>query len=129
MRSPNLNYVIIAGNLTKTPELKFMKDGKSSILSFTIAYNKSWKDKNDEWQKKTSFFDVKCWNKDYLANQLDKGMAVIVEGNIEQETWESDEGKRSKIVVVANKINILKDEHVTEQPAIENIDTDTDVPF
>ena len=100
---------IIIGNLTSDPKLTYT-DGGAALLKFGIASNHYYRDKNDEKQEKTSFFDVTAWR--YLAEDsasvLEKGVGVIVQGRLEQRSWEADDGtKRSKVELIADHIGIL----------------------
>ena len=100
---------IIIGNLTADPKLTYT-DGGAALLKCGIASNHYYRDKNDEKQEKTSFFDVTAWR--YLAedsaNVLEKGVGVIVQGRLEQRSWEADDGtKRSKVELIADHIGIL----------------------
>ena len=100
---------IIIGNLTADPKLTYT-DGGAALLKFGIASNHYYRDKNDETQEKTSYFDVTAWR--YLAedsaNVLEKGVGVIVQGRLEQRSWEADDGtKRSKVELIADHIGIL----------------------
>jgi len=100
---------IIIGNLTADPKLTYT-DGGAALLKFGVASNHYYRDKNDEKQEKTSFFDVTCWR--YLAEDsasvLEKGVGVIVQGRLEQRSWEADDGtKRSKVELIADHIGIL----------------------
>ena len=100
---------IIIGNLTADPKLTYT-DGGAALLKFGVASNHYYRDKNDEKQEKTSFFDVTAWR--YLAedsaNVLEKGVGVIVQGRLEQRSWEADDGtKRSKVELIADHIGIL----------------------
>ena len=100
---------IIVGNLTADPKLTYT-DGGAALLKFGIASNHYYRDKNDEKQEKTSFFDVTAWR--YLAEDsasvLEKGVGVIVQGRLEQRSWEADDGtKRSKVELIADHIGVL----------------------
>ena len=100
---------IIIGNLTADPKLTYT-DGGAALLKFGIASNHYYRDKNDEKQEKTSFFDVTAWR--YLAedsaNVLEKGVGVIVQGRLEQRSWEADDAtKRSKVELIADHIGVL----------------------
>lgn len=98
----------VIGNLTADPELKVTKTG-SSVLKVGIAVNRRWKNKQDEWEETTSFFDVNAWGElaDNVAASLSKGSRVIVSGRIEQQSWEGKEGqKQSKVVLVADDIGV-----------------------
>lgn len=99
--------VTLVGNLTSDPELKFMTNG-SGKLTFSLACNEYWNDKDGERQEKTSYFDVVAWRNlaEEGANILEKGMGVIIVGRMEQQTWEDKEtgAKRSRIQVLADNI-------------------------
>lgn len=97
--------VTIIGNLTAKPEKKNIKSG-SSLLNFSVAVNRRWRDKNDNWEEQTSFFDVTAWGElaDNIEASLDKGTRVIITGRLEQQTWEKDGKNQSKVVLVAEDI-------------------------
>ena len=97
--------VTVVGNLTADPELKTTKTG-SSVLRVGVAVNRRWKNKQDEWEEETSFFDVNAWGElaDNVASSLSKGSRVIVSGRLEQQSWEKEGQKQSKVVLVADDI-------------------------
>ena len=100
--------VTVVGNLTADPELKTTKTG-SSVLRVGVAVNRRWKNKQDEWEEETSFFDVNAWGElaDNVAASLSKGSRVLISGRLEQQTWENKEGqKQSKVVLVADDIGV-----------------------
>ena len=98
----------LVGNVTNDPELKFTANG-AARRSFSVAVNHYWTDSDGEKQERTSFFNVTAWR--YLAEDaaavLEKGVGVIVQGRLEQRSWEDDEGnKKSTIEVNASNIAI-----------------------
>ncbi len=95
------NTVTVIGNLTREPELKYTASG-TAVCSFSVAWNR--KDQNQ--QDVASFFDVTCWREmaEYAAESFSKGQRVIVYGRMEQETWEKDGDKRTKIKIVAEDV-------------------------
>ena len=97
--------VTVVGNLTAEPEIKTTKTG-SSVLKVGVAVNRRWKNKQDEWEEETSFFDVNAWGElaDNVASSLSKGSRVIVSGRLEQQSWEKEGQKQSKVVLVADDI-------------------------
>jgi single-strand DNA-binding protein len=98
--------VTIIGNLTAKPEKKSIKSG-SSLLNFSVAVNRRWRNKQDQWEEETSFFDCTAWSElaDNIEASLDKGTRVIVTGRLEQQTWEGKDGKNaSKVVLIAEDI-------------------------
>lgn len=103
----NGTTVTIVGNLTRDPDQRTTKSGETKI-DFSVASTRRWKNRNDEWEDETSYFDVTCWSE--LAKNcgitLKKGMRVIVIGRLKQETWNDKNtgDKRSKVVVHAEDI-------------------------
>lgn len=101
----NLNSVVLQGNLTRdASEGMRQSSGGVAFGSFTIAVNKSVKN-GDEWEDKTTFVKVKGFGKGYenAVKHMTKGSSVIVEGTLEQESWEKDGQKRSELVVIADR--------------------------
>ena len=98
-----MNKFIVTGNLTADPQLKELETTK--LTTFAIANNRKYGDKET-----TSFFDVKVWGNqaESCETYLSKGAKVIVEGRIEQETWNTAGGeKRYKHVIVADNVEFL----------------------
>lgn len=103
------NKVILMGNLTRDPEMRYTSSGKT-IANFGLAINRNYLSKDGEKKEEVDFFDISAWDKTAeLCNQyLEKGSGVLIEGRLKQERWEDDGGnKRSKIVVVASAVQFL----------------------
>ena len=94
--SLNLNTVTLAGNLCRDPELKHTTSGKA-VVQFTVAVN----DRDD-----ATFVDCEAWEKtaENVAEYLHKGDGVGVEGRLKMDRWEKDGQKRSKLKVVAFRV-------------------------
>jgi single-strand DNA-binding protein len=104
----DLNTVTIIGRLTRDAELKFTASGQA-ISSFSIAVN-SQKKQGDAWVDDPSFFDVTYWcgnRSEGLAPFLTKGKQIGVAGRLKQDRWEKDGEKRSKVIIVAEAVNLL----------------------
>jgi single-strand DNA-binding protein len=102
----NGTSVTVVGNLTRDPEERMTRNGET-MLSFSVASSRRWKNKNDEWEEETSYFDVTAWSElaRNTALSLRKGNRVIVVGRLKQESWEDKSGeKKNKIVVIAEDI-------------------------
>lgn len=101
--------ITVTGNVVQDPKLKYTASG-SALLSFSVAANYSWKNQSDEWEKKTSYFDVTAWRDlaEDAANVLLKGVGVTVTGRLEQRSWEDEKSgeKRSKVEVIADQIAV-----------------------
>jgi single-strand DNA-binding protein len=135
-----LNKVFLIGRLTRDPEIRFLPSG-TPITTFSVAYNRNYK-VNDEWKEESHFFDVETYGQlaERLGKQLSKGVMVLIEGRLRQGRWETAEGeKRSKIVIVAEKVSLIakpKAESQTPEEELgipntetENFNTDEDIPF
>ncbi|MDQ6839819.1 MAG: single-stranded DNA-binding protein [Actinomycetota bacterium] len=101
------NSVTVVGNLTRDPELRFTPSGQATT-TFGLAVNRRWQNRQtQEWDESTSYFDVVCWAQmaENVAQSLSKGTRVVVDGRLEQRSWENAEGeKRSKIEVTADEV-------------------------
>ncbi len=138
-----LNKVFLIGRLTRDPEIRFLPSG-NQVTSFTLAVNRRYRTKNsEEWKEETYYFDVEAFSylAERLGKQLNKGVQIVLEGHLRQDKWETPSGeKRSKIKVVAEKVNILSrpekieelEETSTEPEVIEepeDLSSDEDIPF
>ena len=100
----SFNKVVLAGNVSREPELKFTNDGVP-VTDFGLAVNRV-RSKNDA----VDFFDVTAWRElgEAIANYKKKGDPVLVEGRLQYRTWEAEDGsKRSKVDVVADNVQFL----------------------
>ena len=100
----SFNRVILAGNLTRDPELRFTNDGVP-VCAFGLAVNRV-RSRNEE----VDFFDISAWRElgETVANYKKKGDPILVEGRLQYRTWEAQDGsKRSKVDVVADTVQFL----------------------
>lgn len=86
-----LNKVMIVGNLTRDPELKALPTGKS-VVSFSVAVNRTWKDKDGQKQEDAEFFNVVGFEKkaDAVYMYVKKGDQIYVEGRMKTRKWDKD---------------------------------------
>ncbi len=104
----NVNKAIIAGNLTRDPETKTTPSGQI-VVSFSVATNRIWTDKNGQRQKQTEFHNVVAWGKlaEICQKYLSKGRLVYIEGRLQTRTWEDQAGnKRNRTEIVAEKMQM-----------------------
>lgn len=101
------NTVVLVGNCTADPELRFTASGQA-LATFSIAVNRRWQNRQTGAQEEqVSFFEVKCWQQlaENVAETITKGTRVLVNGRLEQSSWQTKEGdKRYKIEVVADEV-------------------------
>lgn len=99
------NTCTLVGTLTRDAEMRFTPSGQA-VASFGLAVNRKWKNRQDEWEEQVSFFDVKCWGQlaENVVESCQKGTRVVVVGRLEQQSWEKDGVRRSKVEVVADAV-------------------------
>ena len=105
----NLNKVLLIGNLTKDPELRYTPQG-TAVVNLRMAINRRFKSKNQELKEETCFIiAVSFYKQAETCNQyLHKGSALFVEGRLQSRSWEDASGqKRSVIEVRAERIQFL----------------------
>ena len=104
----SVNQVIMMGNLTRDPELRQTPSGQS-VVSVSLALNRSYKDQSGEWQEATDYIDVAAWGPlaERVAQYMTKGRRCLVQGRLQSRSWEQDGQKRSKVEVLANDVTFL----------------------
>lgn len=102
--------VVIAGNLTRDPELRTTTSG-SNVCGFSVAVNRVYRDSSGEQKESVSFFDCSAWNKlgETINQYAKKGTGVLVSGRLEQRSWEDKATgqKRSRVEIVVEDFNFL----------------------
>ena len=101
------NKIILIGNLTKDPELRYTPQG-TPVASFRIAVNYKYK-QSDEVKQETMFIDNVIFGKqaESCSKYLNKGSSVLVEGRLQERRWESNGQQKSKFEVVAQSVKFL----------------------
>ena len=103
----NENQVVIVGNLTRDPELRYTPNG-AALVKFGVAVSRRFKDETGQWKDAdTSFFDVTAWRSlaENAAETLTQGTRVVVVGRLRTNSWETPEGdKRTKIEIEADEV-------------------------
>lgn len=105
----SLNKVLLIGNLTRDPELRYIPSG-SAIASFTLAMNRVYKLQTGEKKEEVSFVKVVVWGRmgEICGEYLKKGQPCFVEGRLQSRSWDGPDGqKRSALEVIANNIQFL----------------------
>ena len=116
----DLNHVIEIGRLTRDlSERDFAyTTGGTARLNLSIAVNRSVK-KNGAWTDSVSFFDVTVWGKtaENIKAYLHKGKQIAVDGYLDQQRWEKDGVKYSKVVIIADSVQLLGGNENSQQSA------------
>jgi single-strand DNA-binding protein len=135
----SFNKVILMGNLTRDPEIRYTPNG-SAVASFAIAVNRKYK-QGDETREEVSYIDIVVFGKqaENCGQYLNKGDAALIEGRLQQRRWDDkDTGqKRSKVEVAAQSVTFMPKRHPSggggqsnaEQAAPEAPVDESDIPF
>ena len=105
----NLNKVMLAGRLTRDPELKQLPNG-NSVTNLGFVTNRVYKS-GDQRKEEATFLDVKAWgaNGETITKYLKKGSPIFIEGRLTGENWESNGEKRSKMVVTMENYKFISE--------------------
>lgn len=109
LRMPDINSVIIVGNLIKDPAFRSTTTGVP-VANFTIASNRKFKDNSGSIKEDVCFIGVVAWYKlaESCYENLRKGSAVLVEGELQSRTWKTEDGfNRSTVEIKARRIQFL----------------------
>lgn len=103
----SVNSATISGRVTRDLELRTTPSG-TSVADFGVAVSKSRKNDDGGYDEEVSFIDVTVWSgfAELLARKIGKGSMVTVQGELKQDTWETEAGdKRSKVKLVARQVD------------------------
>lgn len=142
----SLNKVMLIGNLTRDPELKYTPSG-AGVCTFSIATNRNWTTDTGEKKDVADFHNIVAWNKlaEICSQLLKKGRKVYVEGRLSTRTWQAQDGStknRTEVVITdmvildkkegsegAEEVNI-PDEKVEEESQVAEVAVgEEDIPF
>jgi len=148
--SLNYNRVILAGRITRDPQLSYTP-AQTPVVDFGLAINKRWKGKDGEKREETCFVDCRAFAKtaETINQYFTKGMPILVEGELHFSSWEDkqDGKKRSKLRVTVHKFEFMGDGEKQEaapapapqpapqqappapQPAFGSPEDDGSIPF
>ena len=105
----SFNRVILLGNVTRDPELRYISNG-TAVTDVGLAGNDRRKDgKTGEWIEETTFVDVTLWGRtaEIAGEYVTKGSPLLIEGRLKLDTWEKDGKKNSKLRVVCERMQLL----------------------
>ena len=128
----SLNRVLLMGNLTRDPELRYIPSGQP-VTTFSIAVNRTYLSTSGEKKEDVNFLRVVVWGKraEVCHQYLKKGSPVFVEGRLQSRNWEAQDGtKRNTVEVVAQNVQFLgrggaRQEAPSEAPHDESVIDDS----
>jgi single-strand DNA-binding protein len=141
------NKVILIGNVTRDPEIKYLGSG-TAVTELGLAVNDKRKNTQGEWIEETTFVDVTLWGRtaEVAVEYLQKGSPVLIEGRLKLDSWQTSDGqKRTKLKVIGERMQMLgakgqnqapKNEYEQPSPPHEGVDEprnnrlgEEDIPF
>lgn len=130
------NKVILLGNVTRNPEVRYIPGNGTAVGRFGLAVNRRYKSGN-ETKDEVCYIDIVAFSKlgEFCGEFLTKGLSVLVEGRLSYRTWEQDGVKKSKHEVVAENIQLVwkKDRSDVNDIVDESYDSaeinEEDIPF
>lgn len=128
MSARSLNLVQLIGNLTRDPELRYTTGG-TSVASFGMATNKSWKDENGELKELTEFHNIVAWGKlaEICQQLLSKGMKVYIQGSLTTRSWQDEASGTTKYRTEVRVDDMILLDSKGKQGA--GMDEDSGTPF
>lgn len=122
LRMPEINYAVVAGNLTRDPIYK-KTNNHSPVINFSIASNRKYKDGANVWQEDVCYINIVAWNKlaDSCKEKLKKGSAILVDGELQSRVWKSEDGHtRSVVEIKARRIQFLNKKNYSTENSNTN---------
>ena len=105
----NYNRVILAGNLTRDPQMSYLPS-QTPVVEFGLAINRRWRGQDNQQREETCFIDCRTYGKqaETISQYLAKGRPILVEGRLQFDTWEGKDGSRhSKHRVIVERFQFL----------------------
>lgn len=132
MASRSLNKVILIGNLTRDPELRYTPSG-TAVCTFGLATNRSWTTQSGEVKEDTEFHRIVSWNKlaELCSQLLSKGRKVYVEGRLSTRTWTAQDNTQKTTTEIVIEDMIILDSRkqiVSKWEGIEAVAGEVPVP-
>ncbi|MCA1926909.1 MAG: single-stranded DNA-binding protein [Calditerrivibrio sp.] len=130
------NRVILLGNVTRNPEVRYIPGSGTAVARFGLAVNRRYKAGN-ETKEEVCYIDIVAFSKlgEFCGEFLTKGVSVLVEGRLSFRTWEQDGVKKSKHEIIAENIQLVwkKDKSDVNDMMAESFDStgieEEDLPF
>jgi single-strand DNA-binding protein len=107
----SFNKVVLMGNLTRDPQMKYLPNSQTAITEFGIAMNRKYKTSSGEQREEVTFVDCTAWGRpaEVINQYCQKGKMIHIDGRLKLDTWDDKNGggKRSKITVVVENFVLM----------------------
>ena len=140
----NYNKCILAGNLTRDPQLSYTP-AQTPVVDFGMAINRNWTGKDGEKREETCFVDCRAFAKtaETINQYMSKGKPILLEGRLHFSNWEKDNVRHSKLRVTVDNFQFVPDGEKrqaapapqtqqappAQQPAFDSPEDDGSIPF
>jgi single-strand DNA-binding protein len=128
------NKVILLGNVTRNPEVRYIPGSNTPVARFGLATNRRYR-QNNEQREETCFVDIVSFAKlaEFAGEFVAKGISILVEGRLTYRTWEQDGIKKGKHEVVAENLQLVWKKETSkdsiDEPEGNNGISEEDIPF
>jgi single-strand DNA-binding protein len=105
----NYNRIILMGNLTRDPQLKYLPNN-TAVCEFGMAVNRNWRDRDGNQREEVCFVDLSAFGRpgEVINQYMSKGQPILVEGRLKYDTWTGQDGqKRSKHSIVVENFQFV----------------------
>jgi single-strand DNA-binding protein len=106
----SFNKVILMGNLTRDPELRYLPNG-TALTKFSLAVNRQWRTESGEQREDVTFVEVEAWRQtaETVGKYMRKGSPILIEGRLRLDQWDDKQTgqKRSKLMVVCDNFSFV----------------------
>ncbi|NUM80860.1 single-stranded DNA-binding protein [bacterium] len=119
---PDINRVMIAGNLTRDPSFR-QTSQQTPVVNFCVASNRKYKDQNGQWREEVCYVGVVAWHKlaESCGKNLTRGSAVLVDGELQSRLWKSEDGDaRTVVEIKAHRVQFLDKPNRNETPVTDD---------
>ncbi len=130
MASRSLNRIILIGNLTRDPELKYTPNGVA-VCSFGVATNRSWTTTDGQTKEETQYHRIVAWQKlaELCGKLLTKGRRVYLEGRLTYRTFTGRDGQQRNVAEIVLDDFIVFNDGKRSSPTEESLEQKTEQPM
>ena len=117
LRMPNINQVAVSGRICNDPDFRFMDDGQARCRA-RVAVNRSYRDRNQQWQEETSYFDIVLRGKvaETLCERLTKGTPLFITGRLQSKSFRDDHDQpQTRVVIQVRNCQVLDKEDINQE--------------
>ena len=118
LKMPAINQVALSGRIVQDADFRIMDNGVARLAA-RVAVNRPYRDRNDEWQEETSFFDIILWQKaaELFSERIHKGVPVFITGRLHSSSWrDKEDTPHSRVEVQVRHLQVLERDDLRPEP-------------